>query len=705
MLPEVKKVKMPSLTLPTVWQTVIFRNFGYVKTDRLAETISCSPETVLLEAKRLGLGDFGYADGFESRGYITLIRNNWFLLPYDQLLTLLGIDEKRLDFILEKDDFLSVKLGNFKPFCEKVIYSSLTEDQIRKTEDFSKRILPYMTEPEKHPFDFFDGDKADDDLSRKERNKNGKRIVHGYLSPCGDAFSTDCVDTLPDELLERYRSVGVDGIWLHGLLSSLSYYPFMPELSEGYEARRKNLNKIIERCEKYGISVYLYMNEPRALPVGVNEKYEKFIGWQEKRTLCLSHQEVKDYLYESVRELCSAVPKLGGIFTITMSENPTHCNFLPHTECPYCKDIPAEESAAEINNIFMHAMRDSGCRGELIANLWGWSPYMEWSEEQIWHGIGLLDKGISVMCVSEYDLDIEKGGIKNKVIDYSISNPGPSEITKKIIKKSRECGHKVYGKIQASNSWECAAVPYIPVFDLVAEHIQNLHDIGVDDLFLTWTQGGYPSPSVALACGFDENFELEAWYEKTFGDERVRAAINLFCKAFKNYPFSVTALYLSPHTLGPANLWDIEPEEKSSTMVCFSYDDIESWVSPYGVEIYLSQMDVLRYFWKEGIELLETAEKSKKNEELLRYANTVYCHYLSDILQTKFALAKRKGDRRGMAAYLREEKANAEKLLLLMRSDAKIGYEASNHYFYTERNLLEKILRMGQLEQVLGGKK
>jgi hypothetical protein len=136
-------------------------------------------------------------------------------------------------------------------------------------------------------------------------------------------------------------------------------------------------------------------------------------------------------------------------------------------------------------------------------------------------------------------------------------------------------------------------------------------------------------------------------------------------------------------------------------MVCFSYDDIESWVSPYGADIYLSQMERLRHLWKEGMELLEKTEKTEKTKELLRYANVVYCHYLSDILQTKFALSKRKGDNVGMINCLREERKNSEKLLSLMREDAKIGYEASNHYFYTERNILEKIIRTQKLEEVL----
>jgi hypothetical protein len=54
-----------------------------------------------------------------------------------------------------------------------------------------------------------------------------------------------------------------------------------------------------------------------------------------------------------------------------------------------------------------------------------------------------------------------------------------------------------------------------------------------------------------------------------------------------------------------------------------------------------------------------------------------------------------------MLDCVKEEKANAERLLHLMREDAKIGYEASNHYFYTERNLIEKIIRMSTFEKKL----
>ena len=703
MLPKVKTVKLPSLTLPTAWQTVIFRNYGYVRCERIARVLGCDEETVRKEARRLGIFDCGYAENFESHGYITIIRNNWYLLPYDQLLQLLDFDEARLDFVLERDDFLSVKLGGFKPDCAPVFYAPLTEEQAEETAQIAARIARYSEEAAVAPFDFFSETNGE---VEKEIVADGKRIVHGYLSPCGDVFATDCEDTIPDELLARYRAVGVNGIWLHGLLSTLSPDPFMPDLSEGYETRRRNLNRLITRCAKYGISVYLYMNEPRALPAAVRERYQDVVGSVKTGTVCMEKQAARDYLYGAVRGLCESCPDLGGIFTITMSENATHCNYAKTTDCPICRNVAPEKSASDVNNIMARAMRDSGCRGELIANLWGWSPFMGWDEQQIRRGVELLSPDIAVCCVSEYDLEIEKGGVKSRIIDYSIANPGPSEITAMTIALARETGHKVYSKIQASNSWECSAVPYIPVFDLVHEHLENLRGCGVRDHFLTWTLGGYPSPAVAITSQYGEGFDLDGWYRETFGADAdaVHRGVLALCEAFREYPFSIKVLYNSPKNIGPANLWELEPEEKQSTMVCYAYDDMETWMKPYPYEVYVAQWEKLLSGWEEGLAVLERIPKNPQISEVLRYAKVCYCHFLTDLLQTRFANAKRENDTEEMRRCVAREEKNAETLLGLMKEDAKIGFEASNHYSYTERNLLEKILRMERFENSLKDK-
>ena len=705
MLPPIKKVKMPENVFPTKWQTVIFRNYGLVSLDKIAKVLSCDEQTVQREAERLGLQGVEYDKNWEVRGYITIIRNNWFLLCYEQLMELLGIKEEKLAFYLEKEDFLAVKLGDFKPECERVHYTPLTKEETEKTALIADMVHSCIKLDRTKPFAFF----SQNPIKTAIKECEGRRIVHGYLSPCGDVFSQNSEEYLSDALLHEYAKQGVNGVWLHGMLSTLSPYPFDEQLSVGYKERRAEMKRLIARLNKYGIKLYLYINEPRALPIQKLGKYASLMGRTENgyAALCFEQKAMREYLYSAVKDLLTEVDELGGIITITMSENLTHCNYRPKTNCPICKNVPPERSAAAVNNVIQKAIEDSGSKAELIANLWGWSSFMEWTEEQTLRGVELLDKAISVMCVSEYDLEIEKGGIKGRIIDYSISNPGPSEITQKTLKKASELGHRVYAKIQVNNSWECSSVPYLPVFDLLYEHLQNLAEIGVKDYMLTWTLGGYPSPMLGMVaeCVQDkDNFSFDGWYEKTYGEKHktVKEAVKYFCDGFKEYPFSIDALYFSPKTLGCANFWSLKAEEKTSFMVCYAFDDYETWTKPYPIEVYLSQYEKLLKKWEMGCKILH--ENIEENDfELKLFAKAAYTHFKSDYLQTKFSYLKQEKEKHveELKQILEEEKSNTKQLLELVYQNAYIGFEASNHYFYTDRNLLEKLLVINQLKEIL----
>lgn len=706
MLPEIKRVKMQKNVFPTLWQAVLFRNYGFVAPQNLAEVLSCTEEVLHTEAERLGLVRTDYNPDWAKKGYITLIRNNWFLLPYTQLTALLGIDETRLDYILQNDDFLSVKLGNFKPECEEVVYSPLTKEEMTKTKLVADMVYPFSQKAGVRPFQFFQNAPTDTMIKRAD----GTRILHGYLSPCGNPFDMDTEIHLPDALLAEYAKQGVNGIWLHGVLSTLSPYPFDEKLSKDYQVRRKEMAKLIARLKNYGIKLYLYFNEPRGLAEDKFGKYSHLIGRREKGygALCFEQKETREYLYGAVKDLLCNVPDLGGIITITMSENLTHCHYTPDTNCPVCKNIPPERTAAAVNNTIQKAIKDSGSKAELIANLWGWSPFMGWTEAQTLRGVEMLDKDISIMCVSEYDLPIVKGGVESKIIDYSISNPGPSQITKNVLKKAVEVGHKPYAKIQINNSWECSAVPYLPVFDLTFEHLQNLAKIGVYDYMLTWTLGGYPSPAANLIADFTASkgdMDLSKWYVSIFGEnaDGVHNAVKLFCDAFREYPFSVESLYLSPKTLGAANLWSLEAEEKTSVMVCYAYDDLETWIYPYPYEIYLSQYEKLLKGWGQGCDELQKLPSTSMIDEMKIYAKAGYLHFEADYLQTKFSYEKREKEKykESLIKTVMRAKANAEELLSLVRQCSLIGFETSNHYYYNERNLIEKSLNMTQILEEL----
>ena len=604
MVSAIKTIKLPKNNFPTDWQTVIYRNYGFVKTSSIAKVLKCDEKTVEIEAKRLGLGDYTYNEEWEKQGYQTIIRVNWHLLNHNQIMELLNLTETEFDYILKEEDFFWVKLS-FKTTNDDITYFPLTEKQIEETNE----IVNYLGEVGKNegvPFEFFENDATFKNYSADSTQTN---IIHGYFTPCGDVFKVDNKKYLPDVLLEKYQRAGINGLWMHGVLSTLSYYPFKESLSIGYEERRKELNELVERCAKYNIKVYLYINEPRCLPSSdFNDKISHLKGHtiDDFTSLCISKKEVTDYLYNAVYDLVKAVPNLGGFITITMSENLTHCHSLKNCNCPNCKDKPMHEQPAIVNNIIMKAIKDSGTKVELLANIWAWSTFSGWTIDMIKKALDMLDKDISIICVSEFGMPIEKGGMKSLLVDYSISNVGPSEESKTALTYARELGHRTFAKIQVNNSWESSAVPFLPVYDLIYKHIKKLADIGVNDFMLSWTLGGWPSLSLSLVNACKKDFDLDAWYEENFNEnaKKVHSAINSFCDGFSEYPFSISTLYYSPKSLGYANTWCIEKDERHSAMVSYAFDDYENWIYPYTYEVYVSQYAKLLSSWKKGIEIL-----------------------------------------------------------------------------------------------------
>jgi len=706
MLPAIKAMTPERNNFSTRWQTVIFRNYRMVPSRTIAQVLGCTEADVEREARRMGLRPGPCDPDWLSRGHITLIRNNWYLLPYEQLMTLIGFSRERLDFVLAKDDFLWVKLGRTKPDCLPVAYCPLTPEQEAETAEIAKIVSGWDISGRKM-FDFY-RDPADTKPGVTTSPDGGLRMVHPYLTPCADPFLEDTRTHLPDALLDDYARVGVNAFVIHATLSTISPDPFDPEQSRDYPLRRRNLQDLICRAGKRGIRIYLYLNEPRAVPRDVFDRYGKpELGGRTTDeglvSLCLEVEENRAYLYNAVHDLFAALPGIGGVVSTTMSENKTHCLSSKKTNCPRCGALPMETMPVRVNNIIHQAIRDAGSGADVIATLWGWT------DEQIGCGIPKLHPDICVWSVSEWGMPTNKGGVPYHVVDYSISNPGPSEMTCRAFAAALACRHRVCAKVQVSNSWELSAVPYLPVFDLELEHLQNLHAIGTRDYQLTWTLGSYPSLTFDMISAYlaaPETFSLPQWYETHFGAaaQTVHAAVKHFCRGFREYPFSCEVIYRSAKNMGVANRWSLTKNENQSTMVCWTFDDVEYFTYPYPSDVFVGQMEKLLEAWDEGCALLETvAHSSAAATELTLFAKVARNHIRADVVHTKYALCKRRlPDSAGeMREIFAQERALVEELLQLLPQSTLIGYETANHYFYTERDLMEKLVQLRGMEQEL----
>ncbi len=721
-----KPVSFPHF--PDRLHAFVWRNWPLVTPGRMARVVGVKRADIVRLGRAMGLGDPPRVTrDQQARSYITVIKRNWHLLPYDQLLDLLDWNAEQLAFTLREDDFLYIKLGNLKPRCEPLRYQPPDDDTLRREHEIARIVneefpqgVCQATDP---LFGFVSQLSAKPAASSIQypASSDSLRFCYSYFALYGDPLLEKAADPFPDGYLARLAQAGVNGVWLQAVLHKLAPFPWQPELSAQHQTRLKNLRALVARARRHGIRVFLYLNEPRAQPLRFFEDRPELRGVVEgdHAALCTSAPEVQRFLVDSVSSICRAVPELGGYFTITASENLTNCwSHGGGASCPRCSKRPPADVIAEVNRLFADGIREAGTAARLIAWDWGWND--AWAGD----AIRQLPAEATLMSVSEWSLPIERGGVKTEVGEYSISAIGPGPRAQRHWKLARERGLQTIAKIQAGNTWELSAVPYIPAMDNVARHAENLRGAKVNGLMLGWTLGGYPSPNLevvveAMACGSaDEAMQRVA--ERRFGKSIAPAVVTAwrgFGAAFREFPYHGGVLYSGPQQLGPANLLWSEPTGYTASMVGFPYDDLNAWRAVYPPEILIGQFEKVADGFERSLGELKAAaaqavaatpSKRRTLDAECGVAEAAAIHFRSSANQARFVMSRRAmaaasspadvaRHRAELERILKDEIALACRLHRIQSRDSRIGFEASNHYFYVPIDLAEKVLNCRDL--------
>ena len=697
------KAALPPHPFPDRLSAFVWRNWGLVPVERMAKVIGAAQDDLRAVAVEMGLAaDPIVLPEWRRKGYITVTRRNWHLLPYDQLVELLDMTRQEFRFYLMEDDFLWVKLGRFKPICERLQWNG---EQAAKSRAARQRIAAMLKEegldpqdPEEPRFTFVKDIAAT--VPRTPESTSDSpfdfRLIFSYFADFADPLADPAISSFPEGLLQRLSEQGVNAVWLHTVLRTLVKDPKYPEFGEGAENRLANLRKLVERCRAYGIKVYLYMNEPRGLTDDFFAKdpdREALRGVREGiyNAMCTSSPETLRWLHDSLKTLFSTVHGLGGIFTITMSENLTSCasRYRKH-ECPRCCDRSIASIVSEVNRTMIAGMMAGDPSANALVWNWGWP---EDACEEIVRG---LPKGnCRLMAVSERGIEICRGGVKSVESDYSLSIIGPGDQAKRFWRTAKAADLPVVAKVQASASWELGSFPYLPVMDLVAEHAANLSAEGVNGVMLSWSVGGYPSSNLSVYRDFvrgpdAKNRTLDRIAQALYGEkaQQARRAWTAFSEGFRHYPFDVSVLYEGPQHMGVANPLYAEKTGYAAGMVCYPYDAYRTYCGAYPPNVYAELIGKVADGFAEGCHLMEGVVS---NKELDLY-RAEQMHFASCRDQVLFYLARDRGDHPVMREILLRELARAKAYWPLVRADSRIGYESSNQYFLVPRDVLEKVL-------------
>ena len=153
-------------------------------------------------------------------------------------------------------------------------------------------------------------------------------------------------------------------------------------------------------------------------------------------------------------------------------------------------------------------------------------------------------------------------------------------------------------------------------------------------------------------------------------------------------------------------------------MVGFPYDDLDGWRGPYPPDIFISQFEKVA----DGFEAATTALRASFNglrAELkpahaenmageLNVAEAAAIHFRSTANQARFVRARQTlaAQKSGpssqklvaeLEAVVRSELDLARRLHAIQSRDSRIGFEATNHYYYVPLDLAEKVLNCREL--------
>ena len=825
----------------------VWRNWELANADRMAEVIHATAKNIQDLGAEMGLPSKPLlSDDQLRRIYITVIRQNWHLLPEMQIISLLGWTPQHFAFTLKEDDFLDIKLGSGKPVCEELTYRAPSAAERTRAAAIQKSVQSHFGKsilmPGEKRFQFVEELSSFQQPSRRDESAHaalgevnlsaGWRVIaHGdgissaaqrfcdYLKssmhcvlseapgdthviklvidhgidPGATGFSVDVqashiqvashsaagvmrgiywlreqmerrggpyltigrttrrtewnprfaysyfalygdplmeTDPFPDAYLERMASTGINGVWIQGVLNTLAPSKLFPEFGEGSEIRLKNLNALVTRAARFGVKVYLYLNEPRAMPLSFFDHRPQLKGSHHEGlyAICTSVPEVREWISDTLTHVFEKVPELGGIFSITMSENHTNCfshggtwgDGLPNAgDCPRCSKRNSWDVIAELIRTFRDGVRKSSSSADVISWDWGWG--MELARRTI----PLLPKDVGCLSVSEWDAPVHRGGVDTKVGEYSISVTGPGPRAKQVWAWAREAGLKTMAKTQFNNTWEISAVPYIPVLDLILEQCEKLSQEKVEGVLASWTCGGYASPNMhaAMQYGFEPHANREdvllAEAARSYGHSAAPAIADTwrqFSTAFREFPYGV-AIYTIPTQHGSANPLRVKPTGYTATAMLFPYDDYTRWCGKYPPEVAQSQFSRMADLWTQGMRAFETALKSVPTfrQEAIRLdlaiIRTCAYHFQSVANQLEFYILRDRLQAGGSgAAAVRsrmKQLALAEIELArqqypVARAHSEIAYEASNHYYYTPLDLVEKVLNCEDVIATLG---
>ncbi|MBQ4159864.1 MAG: hypothetical protein IJD83_02935 [Clostridia bacterium] len=539
------------------------------------------------------------------------------------------------------------------------------------------------------------------------------------------------IEGYPDAYLDRLAHDGVNAIWVQEHLRVLVPSEVIPEYGKNGEARLAKLNRLIDRAERYGISVYLEGVEPASSMHGniAIKNHTELNGQQfygSELAFCLSTEAGAAYIKEVTGRLFKLVPKLKGLLNITIGEACSTCVSTngANLTCPTCleKEGSAARALVSAEKAMVEGMRAAKPDAEYISWAYALRACTEETREEY---LRLRSKDVISMVNFEDFATVEQEGKKKLAIDYWLSYPGPGPLFKASAEAARETGVHQFAKIQVCSSHEVSTVPYVPVPGILYDKYKYMHEHGVDGVMYCWYFGNYPSVmskaagELAFAPFYKTKEDFLTHLAGIYWGRNTKAVVDAYLqfeKGYKNYPLNTCFEWHSPIGDGPAWPLHLEPVDLPISKAYEMGDMVgsdrvgEAMFMGHTHQDAFALCSRMREEWHRGANLLSkvTAIENGEGEEQKSVARALDILFDSGANILEFYLCRNKlaflqDDATVLLARLRtiaeKEIENAKALAALSEADGRLGYhaEAAAYKFFPEKLMW----RVAELEKML----
>ena len=566
------------------------------------------------------------------------------------------------------------------------------------------------------------------------------RITRGFFSPTnrapkwGDELLDD-VDYYPDEYLNRLAHSNTNGLWIYTSFRALMPTPYFPERTvnndglncqtggtsrvqddsrEKAAKRIEKLRRVVEKCKRYGVKVYVFAIEPMGLLPWEIDGHTDMLGaprLSDYQPICLRSEAGRDYVLRSLEGIFKAVPDLAGYIDITAGERPTSCSSIASfCDCPRCSKYSRGENLAYAVDVIKEGIRRAGTGAEFVSWTYG---HRYWEYSDIEDYVRLAPSDVTLMQNFEdrgYDTQL---GRERVAYDYWLSYVGPSELFEKTAVQTKEYGKRLWAKMQVCCSHELATVPYIPAPGIIFDKYRAARAAGVDGIMECWYFGNYPSIMSRMAgelsfmdgleCASDdekERFILDfaaRQYGKSLAP-MVAEAWRHFEAGYRNYPTNIMFSYYGPMHDGIA--WELSLIPKNNPLP-------RSWLLPdvpdgdrigeclfagHTLDEAIELCRRMRDGWAEGVGVLPLPE-SDEGASVARAIGLLSRSAVNilEFYRLRALLGRGVGDAEKllgeMESIVKHEIDGATKMIALCEGDKRLGYhsEAEGFKFFPKK--------------------